>query len=50
MIFACIPCLRNQYEFGTATFGQKPVGNRKTVSAAAIPAEEAQAGAFSCHV
>lgn len=49
MIFACVSWLRDQYEFGTATFGQKPVCNRETVSSAAAPTE-AQAGALTYHV
>lgn len=50
MIFACVSWLRDQYEFGTATFGQKSVCNRETLSSAAAPTEEAQAGALTYHV
>lgn len=46
--FVCIFYLRNQSEFGTATSGQKPVGNRETASFAAVPAGEA--GALTYHV
>lgn len=50
MIFACISCFRNQSEFGTTTFGPKPICGRETEPCAAVPAEEAQEEALTYHV
>lgn len=49
MFFPCISCFRNQSEFGTTTFGPKPICGREIEPSAAVPAE-AQEASLTYHV